>query len=164
MAMSVLIDLGASATDRDPEGNDALLCWARYVSAVDSQRLCRTLSLLLENGADINTRRNDGGSPIFASIATRYFFAGAEALLLHGANPNDVMQDGSGRTALMEACRRMLVRVVNLLLEYGGDPRATDAVGHTAAYYVSLVRNGPDKDEVMALLDSDYPAMSFILK
>jgi ankyrin repeat protein len=163
-AVKTLLDLGASLDDRDNERNDALLWWTKMSEdADDTVEEC--LTCLLDRGANIHTRDAAGVSPLILSIIL-YDSCTLEMLLLHGANPNDVSDDGSGWTALMEACRQGSVEMVKLLLDQGADRLVTDRVGCTAAHYVDRVgnRNDPKKVALRALLNTEEAAMNFVVK
>jgi ankyrin repeat protein len=160
-ALSFLLDHGASVTDRDNEGYDALLWWT-HLSNMNYHKpiVSDSLDLLLERGANIHTRTNDGRSALLVSVQL-VCPSVLEMLLQHGANPNDVIEDGSGKTALMEACEQGSVKMVKLLLDQGADPLGRDRDGHTAADYASRARN---KVELVALLNLEPVDMNFIMK
>ncbi len=162
VSLSTLLELGASVTDRDRGGNDALLRWAGSLYVTSGSRQFECLSTLLEKGADIHTRRNDGASPILVSVSCG--LAITEALLLHGANPNDVFEDGSGRTVLMEACREEALDIVMLLLDQGADPLMRDREGCTAAEYAGSVEEVNKRAKLIALLELDSAPVQFMMK
>jgi ankyrin repeat protein len=150
-------------TDRDNEGYDALLWWVQGSRYTTEPIVSDCLLLLLERGADIHTRKNDERSALLVSVQLGCPYV-SEILLHHGANPNDVIEDGSGRTALMEACRQAEVDTVKLLLDQGADPLARDREGRTAADYADKVQDTNKRTDLTALLGSDNALPRYVMK
>jgi ankyrin repeat protein len=164
-AISVLISMGSSVRDQDTDGCDALLWLLRCLPCTQTFRhpdYLQSVYLLLESGADVNLRESDGFTPILLTLRDDCE-AVAEALLLHGANPNEVFQS-LGTTALMEACHQGCVKIVKLLLDQGADPLAKDHDGHTAAHHANRCGNIEARDEINDLLAKTLHFPGFVLK
>jgi serine/threonine protein kinase len=99
--------------------------------------------IALENGANPNTKYDDGWTPLHIA-AYRGHVEIVKLLLERGADPNAKIDDGS--TPLHIAAYRGHVEIVKLLLERRADPNAKDNKGrtplHSAAYngHVEIVR------------------------
>ena len=90
-----------------------------------------TVQLLLDRGANINTRCLDGTTALLKSVA--YMNHSTVHLLCErGADINAT--DKAGNTALHEAARSGQRSTVHTLLEWGADINATDKVGDTALH------------------------------
>jgi ankyrin repeat protein len=110
----------------------------------------------LENGADANTRNFSGTSPLLLTLdENKSSFA--KTLLLHGANPNDVFQDGTGRTALMKACKEGIEDAVEALLDHGADPLAQDRSGCTAQDYAAT-------SKILSMVTFEPSSADYVLK
>ena len=74
------------------------------------------MSCLVESGADVNTRRNEGRTPLM--LASSYGYLNAVTFLVeHGANMD--LQDKEGNTALHRAARGNAIEVYDKLLALG---------------------------------------------
>lgn len=86
---------------------------------------------LLARGADINTKNEDGQTPLLSAVANQEERSDAVKFLLNkGADAN--AKDKNGQTALMLAARNGHSDSVVALLEKGADVGAKDANGKTA--------------------------------
>ena len=89
--------------------------------------------LLLEHGADVNTRRDDHRTPLhFASLFGNFEIV--QLFIDHGAEVDPV--DDLGKTPLHDVGKYNFqeddgVRVAQLLLDHGADVNAKSSVGHT---------------------------------
>lgn len=116
--------------------NAALLLAAR------SNRL-NIVKLLLDHGADINTRPQDGETALHEAANSGYLYI-VKLLLDRGADINT--RDRSGRTALYLASKSGERDVTELLLKKGADASITTATGLAAR---SVTRD----DHIRKLLD-----------
>jgi ankyrin repeat protein len=85
--------------------------------------------LLLESGADINTRDTNGDTPLIAAAFMGYNET-VKLLLEKGAEVN--AQNNLGSTALMEAATMNKPETVAMLLSNGADTKAKNIAGLTA--------------------------------
>ncbi|CAE7333258.1 unnamed protein product [Symbiodinium natans] len=122
----MLLDAGADVHD-GMDGEEAcspLDVWASSSNAVEG------MSLMIEKGADVNTRsRDEGRTPLFAAVLRGD--KEAVALLLDaGADVN--ASDNAGFRALIWAAEFGYLDILALMVERGGDLRSTDGQGRTA--------------------------------
>jgi ankyrin repeat protein len=110
------------------------------------------LRLLLDNGADINTRSRGGGTWLHSAALVDYHKA--EMLLRHGADPN--ARDDDDETPLFAAQQARRADIAELLLKNGADVNAQGNNGWTplhgavvgGSYNVAqvLLRHGADTE------------------
>ena len=81
---------------------------------------------MLSNGADCEIRDQEGNTALHYAIRQGYELT--KILLLHGANIS--AKNARGNTALHRAAQSGEPRVVELLIAYGGDVKATNEDGH----------------------------------
>lgn len=81
-------------------------------------RQYKTLQWLIEHGADVNAKDNDGETALVAAV-TDNTGVSIRVLLDNGADP--MLVDGNGMTALHRAARRGYGRAVKALLTFGKD-------------------------------------------
>lgn len=93
------------------------------------------LLLLIEKGADIETKDSRGHTPLVNVIISN-LSSSAEILIRHGADVNATwVESNIERTLLCEAVRKGKEWAVNLLLENGANPQAFDGMGRQALHY-----------------------------
>jgi len=104
---------------------DSLLLW------VARHDLPKTLSALLEEGADIEVSRTTDGYRALMFSAWFGHLRSVEVLLRNGAGTEARNNDGA--TALACAAQRGYIDIVKLLLRYGADQTVVDNDGDTPA-------------------------------
>lgn len=121
---SILVILPNIVTEAvEPADKNALLTEAARRGDFERAKL------LLDQGADVNTRTQNGGTILMAA-AVRGDADAAEVFLGKGVDANARTVDGW--TALMVACHSGYVEVVRLLLEQGADVNLRHQNGKTA--------------------------------
>jgi len=127
-AARLLIGEGASIEARTKNGRRPL----HVASAIGSSQL---VGLLLGAGANLEATDDHGWTPLMCAASQGVLPVG-EILIGHGADVN--AQDNDGYTALVHAflinggSYRARLRVIELLLDRGCDPRLVDARGKAA--------------------------------
>jgi ankyrin repeat protein len=150
-AAETLIAKGADAKAKDKFGGTALQSACRgigYYQGEEPAKRDALISLLLDNGAEVNTQDRDGRTPLMeASIREGPKIVGV--LLANGALPN--VQDRIGRTALMSAADANQTEVIKLLVKHGADLNVRDSKGQTA---LSIAKESEQSRDAYELLKS----------
>lgn len=94
-----------------------------------------TIDFLLENGANIHARDNNGETPLYVAAMEGNHYA-LKILLTLGADPNDA--DTDGRTPLMLAKD---AKTLEILLKVGADQEIKDNEGETAMVYHAKMKD-----------------------
>lgn len=95
------------------------------------------MSLLINRGANVDTKDREGYTPLIAA-AELGFTDGVQILLARKANPN--LTNGSGETALIKAVQKRDVNSVRALLVAGANPDLSDNLGNSARDYADQDR------------------------
>jgi len=122
-ALAKLIEKGADV-NRGNDSNATPLMWA--VNDLAKTRL------LLEHGAAVNARSNDGRTPVFIAATQPGSAPIVKYLLEHGANANPANRAPGDSTPLRQAAVAGDAGVMRLLIEHGADIRAMGAAGLSA--------------------------------
>ncbi|KAL8870062.1 MAG: hypothetical protein Q9174_003806 [Haloplaca sp. 1 TL-2023] len=117
-----LLALGVSPDLRSRNGN-TVLHWAAY----EGRQL--TVEILLNHGADILAKNNEGRSVLMTCLQYTYHGHLVSFMLRYGLAVNEV--DSEGRTALHEAARRGYSTAIPVLLESGADASVQSRTGWT---------------------------------
>ncbi|KAF5685747.1 ankyrin protein [Fusarium denticulatum] len=101
---------------------------------LEPRRLCyhQVLELLLENGADVNTRDVRGYTPLHEA-STRNFIDIVEILIQKGAGLN--IKTVAGETPLHSSSAKGYLPVTQLLMQHGADVASEDNCGRTSLHY-----------------------------
>jgi ankyrin repeat protein len=124
-----LLDKGVKVDVTDPIDNSTALIMA----AEKGHK--KVVTLLLENGADINAANNFGGTALHGALSGRHADL-AQFLIKRGADVNS-KHLGSNITVLMTAAVQGYSGVVLTLLEKGADVNAKDMWGYTALVHAA---------------------------
>lgn len=108
------------------------------------------MSLLINRGANVDTKDRSGYTPLIAA-AELGFADGVQILLARRANPN--LSNGQGETALIKAVQKRDVNSVRALLGAGADPDISDNLGNSARDYAEQDRRAGMIQRLIA--DSD---------
>lgn len=84
--------------------------------------------ILLEHGADVNRRSQNGNTPLIAAANSGHADV-AKVLLIHGANPN--ITNSIGDTPILLAAGGGYLEITKLLLAHGADVNHADNSGNT---------------------------------
>lgn len=137
----LLLQHGANPSASDNMGNEPL-----HKSAP------RNIPILVEAGANPNTRRKDGKTPllVFLSDLDMDHTQVVKALIESGADVN--LQDREGNSALMLSLREYCNPVFDFLLESGADPNTKNNQGKGILH--EIIERGPlsESPAVMRLL------------
>jgi ankyrin repeat protein len=130
--LDILIAKGADVRAKNKFGQTALQSACRgigYYQDEDSTKREAMISLLLNNGAEVNTQDRDGNTPLIEA-SSRGGSRIVGILLAHGALPN--VQDRLGWTALMHAADVNQTEVIRALVQNGADMNLRDSKGQSA--------------------------------
>lgn len=150
---------GAKATDLLGKGGPNLIDTPDYASGeralhmVTKDRDLNWLAFLVQKGARIDLKDNDGNTPLIDAVRSG-FVEGARILIAKGAQIN--ASNSLGETPLIVAVQKRDTAMTRLLLTEGADPAKRDtATGMTARDYA--VRDGRS-DAILRLMDEIKPA------
>ena len=104
------------------------------IIAAQNGHIEEIVQLLLEKGADVNAKDNDGRTALMFA-AEKGHTEIVQILLKKGADVN--AEDEYGGTALMIAAENGHTEIIKLLLEKGADVNAKDWYGKTALMYAA---------------------------
>lgn len=140
--VKALLVRGAKVDARDKMGCTAL----QYVvgNTIVTRRHIKNAQLLIAHGADVNTRENDGYTPLMSAHNTKML----HLLLKRGAKVNAAANDGF--TALMDSVLEGSPEQMALLLAAGADVHARDSEGFTSLLLVASWLNEFSHEEDMA--------------
>jgi ankyrin repeat protein len=134
-AIRLLAAAGADVNDAGLSGETPLLRAAFNADAVIE---------LIQHGADVHIPNRQGETAISHVSTPRAI----QALLVHGADPNE--QSSSGSTPLMSAVARNDRESVAILLKYKTDPNTADRQGRTPLGFARQLRLG----EIASMLEA----------
>jgi len=147
----LLLDSKANASITDTYHRCAL----PMAISLESHEKVELISRLLKAGADINSKDNDGDTPLLFAVSAannlndkQSALAVIELLLKKGAKTEVLLNDGS-YSPLMLAASQNDIEAAQLLLKYGAKKDFTDA-GGGAAYVYAAQKNYP---QMMDLVD-----------
>jgi ankyrin repeat protein len=113
-----------------------------------------TMAVLMDAGADVNLRVNQGVTPLIAACGP---YPSAVRLLLENGAEVNATDDIENFTALMYAAVEGLSPVVDILLEYGANPSMKDVDGDTAAHFARQRGFRQLADKLQALETKETP-------
>ncbi len=157
---------GANIRAKNAEGYDALLALSNYtmksspLSGRGSQKSgpipittnghLKTAEYLINNGADVNARTNDGSTALILATDLNKVSL-VELLLSKGIDVNAVNQEGY--SALMVASSKGYRELICPLIRKGADKNLESNEGKTALQYAEQY----DKREIIQLLNNPCP-------
>ena len=138
---AAVVDAWDAAQDATP------LLMAIFRSQLEAVRM------LLANGADPNVVGGEGDSPLRWSVEQEDHEMAAMLLRCGAGSTINGAGGPSGMTALGRAASRLNIPMIKLLLDFGADPEALDAEGHTARQHLPARDMDPQMwDAAMELL------------
>ena len=131
-----LHELSLAVSSPSTEGMRAM--GPRYV--IEYDKAVPTTALLVQAGADVNAREEDGSTALMKARSPRM----VKFLLAHGAKVD--LRGKNGVTALMNHADYFSVGEMNALLAAGADANARDSHGETALMWALQQSTDPDLD------------------
>ena len=128
--MLMLVDMGY---DVNMEYLDSLVQKTLYKAV--SNGYVNSVKVLLDKGADVNAKNNDGWTALMCASEKGYAKI-VSMLLKNGADVN--AKNNGGWTALMKASQEAYKEIVEILLKNGADVNAVTKNGYTALKLVNI--------------------------
>ena len=141
--IALLIVLGADVNAKARNGCSPINY--KYFPHCDNSA---AVKILYENGADIDSRKNDGETALLMASKTSSVQL-VKALIECGADTN--VSDNNGATALEHAIRYDNSKIVKLLLLHGADPN-TLTVNNKATLLHDAIAHGANVDIIESLI------------
>jgi hypothetical protein len=135
----LFLDAGLTPNARDRHGVPVLCLAARH-------RHRGIVELLIDSGADINSRAEDRGFSALMDAASAGAVDILSLLITRGAKTELLSKDG--QTALIVAVGRSDPAAAKILLDAGSDPNHEDKLGFSAKKYAKLF----NKQEILDIL------------
>lgn len=101
----------------------------------------RQIKLLIENGADVNMKVENGWTPLHYASSSGGFYS-IKLLIENGADVN--MKDKIGRTPLMVALTYRDYEIAEILIENGANVNDRDNEGKTILDFVDIEKITPE--------------------
>ena len=146
--LQAIVDHGADVNAISINNQTALMisCLMQNVDAI---------TVLLDSRADPNIADADGNTCLHCAVKQGCNKYVCQALLNHGADVN--VRNKNDQTALMMACLKANVDVINILLNAGANPKATDTDGETCLHK-AVTKKGKfrmhcNKETLQAIID-----------
>lgn len=98
------------------------------------------IQFLLDQGASVERRDTNNDTPLHLAARHRWIKS-AEVLLRNGAKVDADTVIDQGETSLMIAASSADLEMIELLLDYGADPRKQDRYSRTAIEYARLAKH-----------------------
>ncbi len=149
-AVRSLLQSGASANAREPDGTTALH-WAA------SRNDLKMVDLLINAGADVKALNRFGVNPLLIA-SNNASVAVVERLLKAGADPNSALPEGE--TALMTAARAGKADVMQVLYRAGANVNARESWRGQTALMWAAANNHPAAIETLKELGADLRTQS----
>ena len=140
--MNVWLEPIKGNTDANTNEGDTVL---HHVAATNTPEALERAKLLIEGGAEVNAKNEDGATPLH-SAALRNAPILAQLLIEHGADVN--MKSKSGATPLHSTVFMNSLETAKLLIERGAEVNAKDNDGRTPMDFAISYKN----DEMQSLL------------
>jgi ankyrin repeat protein len=141
---SLLLAAGARVDDKGPAGRTALHCANDQLDVI---------KLLIDKGADVNARDEEGASPLDEAVWYGSFDTVA-LLLANGARLNE-SESKTGATPINEAAYKGHTRLVEYLLQFKPDIETPDKHGYRPLD--NAIRMG-NEEAALLLLEAEAPA------
>lgn len=151
--VKLLIVAGADVNSKSPKGETALMLAAREQNTI----LCR---LLLEAGADVHAQQSSGKTPLVHAMsreATSQQLDVIKLLLEKNSPVNEPFRLARSLkiTPLIFAVTTGDPELVDVLLQAGAHPGATDSQGHTARYWAEKLPGNSNMQEIIERLKEE---------
>jgi len=160
--LELLLKHGASVNITDEEGSTALhrgveeyrVTTSPYADEAKATSNAKSaVDILLENRADVNIVNDRGETPLYTAVSKGLLDIVSKMLQKYGGNPN--ILPSKNKSALVAACEKRNVDLVDMLLKNGADPNLTSVSqsGWESKYLpLSTAAAQGNSDDIIVLL------------
>jgi len=153
--VELLLKYGSSIDVTDACGSTALhYAVKNYLPVAIANGRKTAVDVLLENGADVNVLNGYGETPLYLAVFIGSLDVVRKMLQTYGGNPNTSSPED--KNALVTACEKCDVELVDMLLKHGADPNPLSVCCNLSEcrlpLSIAVAAKGINHDDIILML------------